>query len=87
MTGETDIRSAVRRYLAGFSENDILEASDEDDLLAAGVVDSLAVLELVNFVEVTYDVFIPDDDFELERFQSINAVTELVIRLRSEQKL
>lgn len=85
MTDETDIRSAVRHYLTEFSESDILVVTDDDDLLAKGVVNSLAVLELVNFVEVTYDIFIPDEDFELEHFQSIDAVTELVIRLRSEQ--
>ena len=85
MTDEADVRSTVRRYLADFSENDVLDAADDDDLLATGVVDSLAVLELVNFVEVTYDIFIPDDDFELENCQSVDAVTEIVVRLNSEQ--
>jgi acyl carrier protein len=84
MTDAHTIEAEIRRYLDETSESGIdgIDGIENDtDLLASGLVDSFAVLELVNFVEVTYDVLIPDEEFELDRFQSIDAVIALVLRM------
>ena len=47
----------------------------EDDLLSAGIVDSLGILRLVVFVEEQFGIKIADEDVVIENFQSVAALT------------
>jgi acyl carrier protein len=44
------------------------------DLLGAGILDSLGILQLVAFIEEKFGVQVPDEDVIFENFQSINAL-------------
>lgn len=46
----------------------------DDELLLDGVLDSLAVMQLVAFLETTTGTSIPPEDVTLENFHSINAI-------------
>lgn len=49
---------------------------DEDqDLLNAGIIDSLGILRLVSFMEAQFGVQVPDEDVVYENFQSIKAMS------------
>jgi acyl carrier protein len=48
------------------------------DLLSAGVIDSLGILRMVAFMEERFGVQVPDDDVVFENFQSIRAMSEYV---------
>jgi acyl carrier protein len=57
-----------------------LELADDDALLAAGVVDSLGFVELVEEVQSTYGVEVSDIEITEENFGSIAAIARFVER-------
>ncbi|MFF4732269.1 acyl carrier protein [Streptomyces mirabilis] len=54
----------------------------ETDLFASGVVSSLFAMELVVFVEGTFDVAVEGADLSMDNFRSVRAMSSLVTRLR-----
>jgi acyl carrier protein len=50
----------------------------DEDLLAAELIDSLGIQELVKFLERTYAIQVEDDDLVAENFQTINAIAGFV---------
>ena len=40
----------------------------KDDLLSAGIIDSLGILQLVTFIEERFDFQVPDEDVVYENF-------------------
>jgi acyl carrier protein len=55
---------------------------ENEDLLSAGILDSLAILQLVAFVEDRFGTKIPDEDVVFENFQSVNALTSYLEKYR-----
>ena len=61
-----------------------IESIDPDeDLLARGVIDSLAVTQLVAFLEDRYGIRITDDELIPEHFRSLACMEAFVERKRS----
>lgn len=77
-TEETIREFLIRDRLADPS---LLEGSY--DLLQSGVLDSLAIFTLVDFIEERLGVAVPDDDLVPENFQTLDAVASMVDRLRA----
>ena len=61
----------IKKELAVGSKRNI---QMEDDLLSAGIIDSLGVLQLVAFIEEQFNIQMPDEDVVLENFQSVNSL-------------
>lgn len=73
----TEIRDFVRRAFKGH------DLDDADDIFASGVVNSMFAMELVTFVEKSYDIVIESEDLDLENFRTVTRIAELVERKRS----
>ena len=61
--------------------SDELGAKDlggDDSLLSSGILDSLAIVKLLSFVEDEFDVEIADADFDPENFETLNTITKLI---------
>lgn len=56
------------------------ELAGSDSLLEVGVIDSVGVLELIEHLESTYDLQIPDADVLPENLDSIDAIARYVSR-------
>ena len=54
--------------------------SVETDLVGTGLLDSLALVELLAQLEETFGVSISTDDLELENFRSIDSIAGFVAR-------
>lgn len=52
----------------------------EDSLLESGIVDSLGVVELVEFLERTFGISVSEEDLLPENFDSIRRMADLVDR-------
>ena len=52
--------------------------SDDDSLVDTGVVDSLGVLEIVDFIETSFQVTMTDDEMLSTNFESIAAITAFI---------
>mgnify|MGYP002623183262 CR=1 FL=1 len=60
-------------FLAGEETSDL---EDSTDLVAIGVVDSINVLQLVEFLEETYDILLEPED--LPRLTSVKNIAQVV---------
>lgn len=75
-----DTKTQIKQYIAEnylFSNNGF-NLDDDESFLEAGIVDSLGVVELVSFVEETYDIEVPDDDIVPDNFDSVNNLTTYI---------
>lgn len=77
----SEARERIVKYLARFVPGRTL--LDDDDLFAMGVITSLSAMQLVAFVESTFDLTIENEDLSRDNFRSIEALTALVARKRA----
>jgi len=57
------------------------EIDESQDIFALGFVNSLFAMELVMFVEKTFDITIPNEELRIDHFRTANSMVELVSRL------
>jgi acyl carrier protein len=77
-----DVESRIRQFVvSNFLFGDESHAlRSVDSLLGLGIVDSTGILELVGFLEQTYQLEIKDDELTPENLDSIDAATSFVMR-------
>ncbi|WP_441247478.1 acyl carrier protein [Kitasatospora sp. McL0602] len=73
--GPDEIRERTRQYLTTSLAR---ELGDDEDIFAAGFVNSLFAAQLVMFVEERFGITVENDELELAYFSSVNAVTDFV---------
>ena len=75
----------VRNTLQAYVSEEILELDElvdvDENLLADGMVDSLGMLRLVGFIEATWSVRVPPEDFIVANFRTIEALEQYLQRL------
>ncbi len=79
---QTDIFDRLKNYIA----SDVLEGNDvgldaSTALLDLGVLNSLEITKLVNFIEATFGVSIPLEAVLAENFKDLAAITDLIVTL------
>lgn len=62
-------------FLQGVQPSDI---KDDDNLQETLEVDSVALFQVVAGLEETFEIRIEDDDFDAERFSTVNGIAEFV---------
>lgn len=78
-----DVTPAVRRFIArNFLFRDEAALADDASLLEASIMDSTAILELICFLETTFDIAVDDGEIVPENMDSIRAIGEYVRRKR-----
>jgi acyl carrier protein len=68
------MKAAITAYVV----NELLSGKDvgeQDDLFLSGLVDSLGVMRLVNYLEQQYSVKIPPEDVTIDNFMNIEAIS------------
>lgn len=70
-----DIRDFISRELL-FDQDPVFD--DDENLLVSGVLDSLALMRLVMYLEDSYDMEIPPPEITLENFASLTAMAGYV---------
>jgi acyl carrier protein len=58
-------------------------AADED-LIAQGIIDSLAIMKLVETLERTFGIRIPDEEVVPDNFQDLGSIAQFVDRQRGQ---
>ena len=84
----SDKRDTIRRfildtYLPGESPDNL---RDDTPLVTSGILDSLAALALVTFIQRTFDVELDVYDMSVERFDRIQDIADSVARKQDEQR-
>jgi acyl carrier protein len=67
------------------SDKNIKDWEDDQSLLEGGVIDSLAILKLLSFIEEKFSIILSDDDFVPENFETINCLCGLIEKRSIEQ--
>jgi acyl carrier protein len=82
MTGNDKVRKEMREFVeeSFLYMHPDLELTDDEDLLAKGVIDSLGFVELVEEVQSRYGVAVQDVEITEDNFGSINAIAGFVER-------
>jgi len=76
------VEEQIRQYIAEnflFSD-DGYQLSDDASFLEEGIVDSTGVLELVMFVEETFNVTVEDGEIVPENFDSVSRLATYIRR-------
>ena len=60
------------------AERDKKSLEPDEDLLGSGIIDSMAVMKLVMFLEETFGIEVEDEDIVPENFQNLNSIVEYV---------
>jgi len=77
-------RDAIAARLHVFVSGDLLgdlEVAVDDDLLTDGLLDSLAVVRLVAFIDEDLRIAVPPQDITVEHFSSISAMADYLATL------
>ena len=80
MTDVDSTSGSIREFLTR-SFNDY-EIGDDEDIFGLGFVNSLFAMQLVLFLEQTFDIEIDNEDLDLDNFRTIQALVSLVGRKR-----
>ena len=81
MSLNQELLQFVRSELA--PGGDAASIDEQTQLIDSGVIDSMALMRLIAFVEERAAVRIPDEDVVPDNFQSINDIRSLVDRLKA----
>jgi len=76
------IKNSILDYL---KDNSFMERGtvldDSDSLTQNGIIDSIGLLELIDYICETYSIEIPEDMLTPENFDSLEGITNLISRL------
>jgi acyl carrier protein len=73
------ITNTIRQFLSERAWlTDDNEVSEADSLLEKGVIDSMAMVELISFIERTYHIHIEDEELMPENFDCLASMARFV---------
>jgi methoxymalonate biosynthesis acyl carrier protein len=74
------IESALTEFLAETIKSDV---ESDQDLFVSGLVSSMFAMQLVVHLESAYDIVINGPELKLDNFRTVQAMADLVLRLRT----
>jgi acyl carrier protein len=78
------IENEIRKFIMeNFILDEEINLSEEDSLLEKGIIDSTGVLELVAFIEETYQFKIQDEELIPENLDSIGNISRFILNKMS----
>jgi acyl carrier protein len=77
---QTQIRDSVLQFLqSNFMFDQKKQVPDNQSLLESGIVDSTGILELIGFLEDTYQVKFHDEELIAENFDTLAKLTSFLL--------
>jgi acyl carrier protein len=76
------VRSVIVDYLKAnsFMDNDT-QLEDSDSLTQKGIIDSIGLLELMDYISEKYSIEIPEEMLTPENFDSLQGITNMITKL------
>ncbi len=73
------MKDEIRDYLLSQCPNeDVGQLTDGQSLLEAGLIDSVAIVDLIVFLEKRYGIAVDADDVTPQNFDSIDSIAEYI---------
>jgi acyl carrier protein len=80
MITQTDVTKEVREFILQSVFTDKDKVKDDTLIFKNGFFDSMGMVTLITFLEEKFSVQTSDEDLVEENFESINAISNYVIR-------
>ena len=79
---QNDVKSKLKRFIQdNFLEfTEIKTIDDADSFIDNGVIDSTGVLELLEFIEESFEIKVDDDEIIPDNLDSLNSLTAFIER-------
>lgn len=74
---DEDIKKKLKKYIKNkfLMGEDSVNLSDDDSFLDKGIIDSTGVLELVNYIEETFNIKVEDEELVPDNLDSLNKLS------------
>ena len=73
-----NFKERIKEFLSRLMRNHDLK--DDEDIFALGFINSLAALQLVQFMEKEFGITVEDEDLDLDNFRTLNSMDEFLER-------
>ena len=75
-----DIKEIIGKYIVNnfLLEEGLNTINDDDSLLDMGIIDSTGVLELVAFIEETFEIRVEDEELIPDNLDSVNRLVDYI---------
>ena len=77
------IRDKVNQYVIEHTFADKHKIQNDSLIFREGFFDSMGFIMLITFIEEQFSIRINDDELVEENFESINAITDFIVRKKS----
>ncbi len=74
METEISVKNKIREYILESTFDDVKKVTDETLIFEEGVLDSMGLLFLIEFLKEEFNITTSDDELVVENFQSINNI-------------
>lgn len=78
MQTEIDIKDKIKEYILESTFEDVENITDETLIFEEGVLDSMGLLFLIEFLQEEFNVTTNDDELVVENFESIGKIVDFL---------
>lgn len=84
----TEITQTPKAIIRNFilDSINIPDLNDDDNLFESGIVNSLFAVQLMTFLEKSFNIEVTMDDLSMDNFESINATSTFVQKKQNNQQ-
>jgi acyl carrier protein len=75
-----DVRSSISTYIRSELNPALTELTDDTELIESGIIDSLGIMKLLQYLEDSFSIHIADDELRPETFETPGTIVSLVER-------
>lgn len=72
------MKKEIKNYIIEASLSDAKDIKEDTMIFDAGLLDSMGLLFLIEFLKEEYDVEVNDEELNPENFESINSIADFV---------
>jgi acyl carrier protein len=74
------MKEAIINYIVNdlIYDEDLDAIKDTDNLLEQGLIDSIKLIKIVNFIETEFEFKVKPEDMIIENFESVNAIVNYI---------
>ena len=73
-----EVKRLIREFIA--ESINLGNASDDENLFETGIVNSLFAIQLMTFIEKTFQIEIGTEDLDIDNFKSISAAAQFILK-------
>lgn len=78
MKNKNEIKEGIKNYILEASLSDVKDVKDVDLIFENGLLDSMGLLFLIEFLNENFGVKVSDEELNPKNFESINSIVSFV---------